>query len=357
LDVGKFGEACGLFGMSTPPRNKPNFFPYLLVGLVASGVFFLLLLDRRVPIFSTPGGMAPFFFIVFAIAMILVLFAMRAPAPSGEDGDNFWLKWQRSGPIGGALTGLIFLAIHWAYDWPAPNRTEISERWVNEMCGINPPVPDELIIWTTPDPLTLIPGYLLVGTALGTVVGLIFPLWHRCMRYQAQRLPGFNAVSHPYPSGLLFGLIFGALIGTWLCPLIFSISDGRPFIRISTSAISVFLAVGLYLLFEVASYRNSMNRTAYTSLATVLAVGVLLASLVWFLDAQLGISETAYCFFYDTWNTESNQLKPGWLPAVAGAAYGAMTGAIIMSVASGYMIVRAAVSGKNALERVRSEDA
>jgi len=330
--------------MAPPQPKKYDFFPYILVGLVTAALFFLLLLDRRSPIFSTPAGMAPFFFIIIAITLTLILFAMRAPAPASSETDGFWLQWRRSGPIGGALTGLIFLGIYWAYDWPAPNRVEISERWVNEMCGINPPVPDDQIIWTTPDPFSLIPGYMLVGMALGTVVGLLFPHWQRLMVRLAERRPAFNALSHPYPSGLLFGLIFGALIGSWLCPIIFSISDGRPFIRVSTSAISVFLAVGFYLLFEVTSYRHRMNRAAYTTLATVLAVGVLLTSLVWFLDAQLGISATAYCFFYDTWNTQTNQLKPGWLPAIAGAAYGAMCGAIIMSVASGYLIIRTTVA-------------
>ncbi len=324
--------------------KKHDFFPYILVGLVAATLFFLLLLDRRSPIFSTPAGMAPFFFIVFAIALTLILFAMRTPAPTDSISNGFWLKWHRSGPIGGALTGLIFLAIYWAYDWPAPNRIEISERWVNKMCAIHPPVPDELIIWTTPDPFSLIPGYMLVGMALGTIVSLLFPRWHGFMLRLAQRSPTIKTLSHPYPSGLLFGIIFGALIGAWLCPIIFSVSDGRPFIRVSTSAISVFLAVGFYLLFEVTSYRHRMNRAAYTTLATVLSVGVLLTSLVWFLDAQLGISATAYCFFYDTWNTQSNQLKPGWLPAIAGAVYGAMCGAIIMSVASGYLIIRATVA-------------
>ncbi len=330
--------------MGSPQDKKHAFFPYILVGLMAATLFFLLLLDRRTPIFSTPAGMAPFFFIVVAIALTLILFAMRTPAPTDSIDNGFWLKWHRSGLIGGALTGLIFLAIYWAYDWPAPNRIEISERWVNKMCAIHPPVPDELIIWTTPDPFSLIPGYVLVGMALGTVVGLLFPRWHRFMTRLAQHRPAVKTLSHPYPSGLLFGLIFGALIGAWLCPIIFSVSDGRPFIRVSTSAISVFLAVGFYLLFEVTSYRHHMNRAAYTTLTTVLSVGVLLTSLVWFLDAQLGISATAYCFFYDTWNTQSNQLKPGWLPAIAGAVYDAMCGAIIMSVASGYLIIRATVA-------------
>ncbi len=330
--------------MDSSQNRKRDFFPYILVGLVAATLFFLLLLDRRAPIFATPAGMAPFFFIVFAIALTLILFAMRTPAPADSISNGFWLKWHRSGPIGGALTGLIFLLIYWAYDWPAPNRVEISERWVNEMCGIHPPVPDELIIWTTPDPFSLIPGYMLVGMALGTVVGLLFPRWHGFMLRLAQRRPAARALSHPYPSGLLFGVIFGALIGAWLCPIIFSISDGRPFIRVSTSAISVFLAVGFYLLFEVASYRHRMNRAAYITLGTVLSVGVLLTSLVWLLDAQFSISETAYCYFYDTWNTHTNQLKAGWQPAIAGIIYGSMLGAIVMSVTSGYLIIRTAVA-------------
>lgn len=98
-------------------------------------------------------------------------------------------------------------------------------------------------------------------------------------------------------------------------------------------------------MFEVARHRDAMNRSAYATLATVLLVGVLLTSLVWFLDAHVGISAAAYCFFYTTWNTDLNELKPGWLPAIAGAAYGAMCGAITMSVASGYLIVRAAIAG------------
>ncbi|MCF6219214.1 MAG: hypothetical protein L3J94_10780 [Gammaproteobacteria bacterium] len=82
---------------------------------------------------------------------------------------------------------------------------------------------------------------------------------------------------------------------------------------------------------------------AYASLASVLSIGVLLASLVWFLDAQLNISTTAYCFFYDTWNTQANELNNGWLPAIAGAAYGAMIGAITMSIAASYMIIRTTI--------------
>ena len=322
--------------------RKRDFFPYMLVAFIAAVLFFLLLLDRRFPIFSTPAGMAPFFFIVLAIAATLALYAMRAPAPRSGESDGLWLKWQRSGPIGGALTGLIFFGVYWAYDWPAPNRVELSERRIHDICGVA--VPPELIIWTTPDPLTLIPGYMLMGTALGIVVGFCFPRWHKLVNRHAQRAPTLSWLSHPYPSGVLFGLIFGGLIGTWLCPMIFGISDGRPFMRLSTSAISVFFAVGFYLLFEVAGHRNHMNRASYLTLATVLAVGALLAALVWFMDAQLGISTTAYCFFYDTWNTHTNEIKPGWLPALAGAVYGAMIGAIIMSVASGYMIIRVAIS-------------
>lgn len=326
-------------------NRRSDLFPYFLVALVAAALFFLLLLDRRASIFSTPAGMAPFFFIVLAIAATLVLCAMRTAAPVSERPDGLWLKWHRSGPIGGALTGLIFLGVYWAYDWPAPNRAELSERRVNEMCGIMPPVPDELIIWTTPDPLTLIPGYVLIGMALGAVVGFCFPIWHGVFGRRTRRAPALAWLSHPYPSGLLFGVVFGALIGTWLCPIIFSISDGRPFIRVSTSAISVFFAVGFYLLFEVARFRNNMNREAYRTLGTVLGVGLLLTGLVWFMDAQLGISTSAYCFFYDTWDTRTNELKPGWLPALAGAAYGALCGAITMSIASGYMIVRATIAG------------
>jgi hypothetical protein len=325
--------------------RRDDLFPYFLVGLVAAALFFLLLLDRREPIFSTPAGMVPFFFIVLAIAATLALCAMRTAAPASERADGLWLKWHRSGPIGGALTGLIFLGVYWAYDWPAPNRAELSERRVNDMCGITPPVPDDLIIWTTPDPLTLIPGYMLIGTALGVVVGFCFPLWHRIVSRRTRRVPALTWLSHPYSSGLLFGVVFGALIGIWLCPMIFSISDGRPFIRISTSAISVFFAVGFYLLFEVARYRNAMTSEAYRTLGTVLGVGLLLTGLVWFMDAQLGISTSAYCFFYDTWDTRTDELKPGWRPALAGAAYGALCGAITMSIASGYMIVRAAIAG------------
>lgn len=325
------------------PAGKRDLFPYFLVALIAASLFFLLLLDRRFPVFSTPAGMAPFFFIVLAIAATLALYAMRAPAPGSAESDGLWLKWHRSGPIGGALTGLIFLSVYWAYDWPAPNRVELSERRIHEICGVT--VPPELIIWTTPDPLTLIPGYMLVGMALGAVVGFFFPRWHKAVNRRLPRAPALSWLPHPYPSGVLFGLIFGALIGTWLCPMIFGISDGRPFIRLSTSAISVFFAVGFYLLFEVAGHRDSMNRATYRTLATVLVVGALLAALVWFMDAQLGISTTAYCFFYDTWNTRTNEIKPGWLPALAGAVYGAMCGAITMSVASGYMIIRGALAG------------
>ncbi len=323
--------------------GKPDFFPYVLVALVVATLFFLLLLDRHSPLFSTPSGMAPFFFIVLAIAATLVRYATALPSPKRQDTGRLWLQWHRSGPIGGALTGLIFLGTYWAYDWPAPNRSEISERQVNEICTLDQPVPDELVIWETPDPVELIPGFMLTGMALGLVVGLLFPRWHTFIHQQTRTIPTLRWLAAPYPSGLAFGLIFGALIGTWLCPLIFSINDGRPFLRISTSAISVFLAVGFYLLFEIAQHRRAMTRTAYATLAVVLFVGVSLSSLVWFLDTQLGISSTAYCYFYTTWNTALNELQPGWLPAIAGAGYGAICGAITMSVASGYLIIRAAV--------------
>ncbi len=62
-------------------------------------------------------------------------------------------------------------------------------------------------------------------------------------------------------------------------------------------------------------------------------------SLVWFLDIQLGTSASAYCLFYTTWNTQLNELRPGWQSATVGAGYGTIT----MSVASGYLIIRAAI--------------
>ena len=320
-------------------HTKRDLFPYILVSLLAITLILLLLLDRRIPLFETPAGMVPFLIIISAIAVILGRFAMRSPPPRQDETVSLWLQWHRPGIIGGALTGLIFLGVYWAYDWPAPNRIELSERQVNQMCQIQPPVPDHLIIWTTPEVLSLVPEFLLIGTSLGLVVGLFFPAWHHLMQRMfwptSQRW-----ITHPYPSGVFFGLVFGALIGTWLCPIIFSISDGRPFTRISTSAISVFLAVSFYLLFEVARHRNVMTRNAYFSMASVLTVGLLLTSLVWFIDSHFGISAAAYCFFYSTWDTSLNTLKPGWLPAIAGAAYGAMCGAITMSVVSGYLIIR-----------------
>ncbi len=326
-----------------PSHKKHDFFPYVLVALVAAALLFLLLMDRRAPVFSTPSGMAPFLFIVFAIAATLARYAMALPSPKRQDTRRLWLPWRRSGLIGGALTGFIFLTIYWAYDWPAPNRSEISERQVNEICALDQPVPDELIIWETPDPVSLIPGFILTGMFLGLVVGLFFPWWHKFIGEQTQATPSLRWLAAPYPSGLTFGLIFGALIGAWLCPLVFSVSDGRPFIRMSTAAISVFLAIGFYLLFEVARHRHAMTRTAYATLTVVLLVGVSLSSLVWLLDTQLDISTTVYCFFYTTWNTALDELQPGWLPVIAGAGYGAMCGAITMSVASGYLIIRAAV--------------
>ncbi len=328
------------------PRKKHDFFPYILVALAATSVFFLLLLDRRSPIFSSASGMVPFFFIILAIAATLARYTMRSLSPRNEDTQKLWLQWYSTGPIGGALTGFIFLGVYWAYDWPAPNRTEISERQVNEMCSLSQPVPSELIIWETPDPAGLIPEFMLLGLVLGLVVSLLFPYWHDFIHRHTRATPTLRWLAAPYPSGLAFGVIFGALIGAWLCPLVFSVSDGRPFIQLSTSAISVFLAVGFYLLFEVARHRHIMTSATYTTLAIVLFVGALLSSLVWFLDAQLGISATAYCFFYTSWNTELNELQSGWLPAIAGAGYGAMCGAITMSVASGYLIIRTAVASK-----------
>lgn len=325
-----------------PPRNQRRYlFPYLLLGLIASALVLLLMLDRRTPLFATPAGMVPFFFIIFAIAVVLGLFTTRTTTPSDNHNDaTLWLKWHRSGPIGGALTGLLFLSVYWAYDWPAPNRTEVSERQVNQLCHITPPVPAEQIIWTTPNPADLVIEFALIGMVLGTVVSIAFPRWRRSLQRLTRNRGRLKVVTHPYPSGLLFGLVFGALIGAWLCPLIFSVSDGRPFIRVSTAAISVFLAVGLYLLFEVAACRHHMNRAAYATLTSVFTIAALLATLVWLLDAQLDISITAYCFFYDTWNSHANELTPGWRPAIAGALYGAMIGAITMSMTAGYMIVR-----------------
>lgn len=328
----------------TPAHKRHDFFPYALVTLSVVALCLLLLLDRRVPIFATPAGLLPFLFIVLAITVILTHYAMNAPQPGREDAVRLWLPWYRAGPIGGTLTGLIFLGTYWAYDWPAPNRIEISERQVNEICTLSHPVADHLIIWEAPDPVGLIPGFMLLGLALGLVVGQVFPAWHRFIYRQTRAFSTLQWLVRPYPSGLAFGLIFGALIGAWLCPLIFSISDGRPFLRLSTAAISVFLAIGFYLLFEVARHRHAMTHVAYATLATVLLVGALLSSLVWFLDIQLGISTTAYCLFYSTWNTQLNELQSGWLSTMVGAGYGAMCGAITMSVASGYLVIRAAVN-------------
>ena len=330
----------------TRPRKKHDFFPYIWVSLAVASLFLLLLLDRRSPIFFSTSGMIPLLFIMLAIAATLARYTMNSPLPRGEDAQKLWLQWHRSGPIGGALTGVIFLGTYWAYDWPAPNRTEISERQVNEICTLSQPVPNEMIIWETPDLAALIPEFMLLGLLLGLVISLIFPRWYTFIHRHTQAAPALRWLATPYPSGLAFGVIFGALIGVWLCPLIFSINDGRPFIRLSTSAISVFLAISFYLLFEITRHRHSMTQATYTTLAVVLFVGALLCSLVWFLDAQLGISTTAYCFFYATWNTELNELKPGWLSTIAGAGYGAMCGAITMSVASGYLIIRTAVEPK-----------
>ncbi len=325
----------------TDPRGRRDYFPFVLVLVLGSALFFLVLLDREAPLFSTPGGMAPFLFIVAAFAAVLAVYAARAPVYCQLGHKEPLLRWRYFGAFGGALTGLIYLGVYWGYDWPAANRSEISERQVNEMCNLAEPVPEALIIQTTPDPLTLIPGFMLVGLALGLVVGLLFPPWHA----RLERAPIAAWLKRPYPSAIAFGLTFGALIGSWLCPIIFSISDGRPFIRFSTSAIAIFLAVGFYLLFEAARHRHSLSREAFATLISLLLIASSLAGLVWFIDVQLELSAQAYCFFYDTWNTHTNELEPGWRPLVAGAGYGAMVGVITMALAVGFMVVRTAVAG------------
>ncbi len=327
--------------MDRGPRH--DLFPYLLVALLAASLFFLFLLDRQQPLFSTPEGMAPFIFILFAFSALLAHYASQASAFKMVQEGEPELHWRRFGIVGGGLAGLVFLAVYWAYDWPAPNREEISERQVNELCRLAEPVPPEWINQSTPDPLDLVPGFVGMGMALGLVVGLLFPWWYRRIEQSVKRHGRMGWLAHPYPSGLLFGVLFGALIGAWLCPIVFSISDGRPFIRVSTSAISVFLAVGFFLLFEMARHRHVLERRAYGPLAAILMVAASFSAAVWFIDSQFALSVSAYCFFYDAWNTRTNTLEPGWLPLLAGAAYGAMVGGITMSIASGFMVIRGVV--------------
>ena len=320
--------------------RKHDYFPYTLLSLIATTLFMLLLLDRRFPIFNSPSSMVPFLFIVFAIASILGRYATSSSALPVERTEELWVPWYRMGIVGGSLTGLIFLVTYWAYDWPAPNRVELSERRITEMCGLDYEVPQHLIQSGVPDPMALVLPCVLISMMIGLVVGITFPRWHRQLNKLANVFPSLRFMASPYPSGLIFGLVFGAAIGTWLCGYFFSFNDGRPLIRISTSAVSTFLAIGFYLLFEIARHRDVMTKTCYLALTNVLVIGALLTGLAWLIDAQLEVSANAYCLFYSEWDTETNQLRAGIVTRVTGAFYGGVIGAIVMSVASGYLVIR-----------------
>lgn len=320
-------------------RNR-DYYPYILLSLIAVTLFMLLLLDRRFPIFSSPSSMVPFLFIVFAIASVLGRFASSSGGVRQIQTEELWVPWYRMGIIGGTFTGLIFLTTYWAYDWPAPNRVELSERRISEMCELDFEVPQDLVQQGTPDPLMLVAPCVFISMVIGLLIGFLFPRWHRYFSQVARVWPPLGLLANPYPSGLAFGLVFGGLIGTWLCPYFFSFNDGRPLIRLSTSAVSTFLAIGFYLLFEIARHREVMTKACYLALTNVLVLGGLMTGFMWILDTQLGLSENTYCMFYSEWDTEFNKLKPGWIPKITGAFYGGIIGGIIMSIASGYLIIR-----------------
>lgn len=321
--------------------SKTDYFPYVLSGLVAVTLFLLVLLDRRFPIFASSSSMVPFLFIVFATVLVLARYTYNTvDGLPAKQISELWVPWYRLGIVGGTLSGLIYSVTYWAYDWPAPNRVELSERRIVEMCQLDAPVAAQYIEQGLPNPLVLfIPGIFL-GIIVGMLVGLTFPRWRNLISYFSQRIVWMSAFNSPLISAQTFGIVCGSLLGIWLGPFFYSYNDGRPLMRLSTVSVATFLSISFYLIFEIARHRNQLNKHCYRALSNVLIIGGALSGFVWLLDTQLNLSTNAYCMYYSEWDTVNNTLRPGWKTLTMGAMLGSMIGCIVMSLVSGYLVIR-----------------
>lgn len=321
---------------------KKDLFPYLLSGLLAFTLCLLILLDRRFPLFASSSSMVPFLFIVFATGLVLARYTnFAAPtAIPGKSTKDLWVPWYRLGLVGGSLTGVIYTATYWAYDWPAPNRVELSERRIMEMCQLPTPVDTALIEPTLPSPLSIILPGVVIGIGVGMLVGLLFPRWRDWLFSLGARWPSLQFLTLPLVSGLVFGVVCGGLLGTWMGPYFFSMNDGRPLMRLSTVSVATFLSIAFYIIFETARYRHSLNKHCYRALTNVLIIGAFITAFVWLIDTQMDLSTSTYCMYYAEWDTVTNTLKPGWKPIAMGVIIGSTIGGITMTLASGYLIVR-----------------
>ncbi len=321
--------------------SRTDYFPYVLSGLVAVALFLLVLLDRRFPLFASSSSMVPFLFIVFASVLVLARYTYNTVENlPDKKTSELWVPWYRLGIVGGTLSGIIYSVTYWAYDWPAPNRQELSERRIVEMCELDVPIAAQYIEQGLPNPWTLFLPGIFFGIVVGMLVGLTFPRWRNLLDYCSRRIKKLAVVKSPLISAQLFGIVCGSLLGIWLGPYFYSYNDGRPLMRLSTVSVATFLSISFYLIFEIARHRNVLDKDCYRALTNVLIIGGVITGFVWMLDTQLSLSTNVYCLFYDEWDTVNNTLRPGWKPIAMGAMLGSLIGCIVMSLVSGYLVIR-----------------
>lgn len=239
--------------------------------------------------------------------------------------------------LSGISTGLIFLISYYYLDFGLPE--EISERFLSKVC---PPklwpnfsVDEKDIIYTYPTFWKLFPEFIYFGAIAGMSVGFVFRAWKKFLAYLSRngKLLFVNKGLVPY---LLFGILWGFILGGVFNNYFFAKSDGRPFVRISTAAFAAGISVCSYVLFAYLLHRKKFTEKSIYDFVALIVVAIVLSQLIAILDSNFNMSQNAYCRLYENWDSQSNVLENTSNTWLIGATYGSLIGSIVMLLVAGY---------------------
>lgn len=241
------------------------------------------------------------------------------------------------GAASGVTTAIIFLVVYRLVDFNILE--DISERFVGRLCSIEQPPPDT-IIWPYPPTISLIPEFIILGLAAGLITAITLKPWEKLLfSWFGQSRVAW--LSGRVGSCMTFGIFWGFFLGGIFNTVFFSISDGRPFMSLKTAVMASVASILLYVGMLHAVGRKNYSEEVLNGFVILVATCLVIAIVGVYIDRAVGLTEWAYCHFYEAWDTKRDQLQTNFNVWLIASLYGAYIGALVMAVVAGYLWVAA----------------
>jgi F0F1-type ATP synthase assembly protein I len=234
----------------------------------------------------------------------------------------------------GVLTSLIFLLIYHAIDFSAD--VDISERKVRSLCPALPNLPsDSEIVKGMPSLFSMVPEFAGLGIVAGIVIGLFLRKWQELLSIVFRRR-ALAWLSNASVATVMFGVLWGFLLGGIFNTAFFGVSDGRPFMSITTAGTSAVISVLAYVSLLYVFLRRNTAPVIINRIMVLVCGCVILGVSIYYIDLGLHLTQRAYCHFYEAWDTRRNLLQVDFKVWLVASIYGAAVGFTAMVVAAAY---------------------